>query len=163
MKKEKHVGETIRMRLNRKKDDVRFVLAAEGVLKGEADLEGSTNRQYGKNVYVAKRGDFGASRNDLETGVLIEAGSIETLGPCEFRCVKNRGVVSAALYKGGRAASLRLTCADGGEKEPGRYDEGFFTFFGPVEDLCTPWSDMDPAQCQVVATDDLRDFAKSMK
>jgi len=136
--------------------DIRFSPATDPVVAG-AELEQTGNRSYGKDVYVSTGPRFEPAPGDLHTGVAITVGARERFAHGELRCDRADGAVAIAVWsKDGRRISRELRCA-GSTAEA--YDEGAFTWFGPVEVICTPWSDNDPSSCQVVTVHRLRCFA----
>lgn len=140
----------------------RQFLAATPEVVGGFDLESSSNRHYGKNVYVANLGPANVKVRSLVTGVVLRVGAVEKLPHGrELRCRRDGDLVTVAVYdKQGDAITRVLGCSDAAASS---IDEGWFTWFGPVEDYGTPWSDSGPAYCQVVTVDALRKFAREKK
>lgn len=142
---------------------IAFVRAAESVLRGRGEPTAENAGQYGRNVFVASHDVYDPSPADLITGMRITIGTAETLGSVELRCYARAREACVALFRGDRVVSKVLTHSPAALPEHGTaYDEGLFTWFGPVEDICTPWNDNDPPHCQVLTIEDLRVFGSSM-
>ncbi|MBD3239703.1 MAG: hypothetical protein GF331_03895 [Chitinivibrionales bacterium] len=142
---------------------IAFVRAADSVLRGKAEPTAENAGQYGRNVYIASHDVYDPSPADLVTGVTIAIGAIEALGTVELRCYAKGRQACVALFRGDRVVSKVLTHDPVALPSHGQaYDEGLFTWFGPVEDICTPWSDNDPPHCQVLTVEDLRVFGAGM-
>jgi hypothetical protein len=137
---------------------IKFCAATDAVVLG-LELEDSGNKQYGKNVFVATGPRFVPNDEERITGQTISVGSEEKFKHCRLSCTKRGKNIVVAVYEPGRRRiSRELTCEHQGADS---VDEGQLAWFGPVEDICTPWSDNDPAQCQVITVDRLRTFAES--
>lgn len=146
-------------KLNRKYErdrGIRFSPATGSVVAG-ADLEATGNRSYGQNVFVSTGPRFEPEAGDLHTGMAIPIGAREPYPQGQLRCDRSGGAVVVAVYApDGRRLSRELRAAG---STAGAIDEGAFAWFGPVEDICTPWSDNDPSVCQVITVHRLRVFA----
>ena len=158
------MNDPILNRLNetyRRTQDTRFTPAGEKVLMG-MDLRKSGNRQHSKNVYISTFDppDY-IDPKVLHNGKKIRPGTIEVFPNCELRCTERRGKAVIALYdlKGNRLS--REIGAD--LNQDGYTDEGALTWFSPSEYYGTPWSDNDPAVCQVLTVAGLREFARTWK
>jgi hypothetical protein len=139
-----------------KKRDIRFDSATEEVLCG-MDLEATGNRYVGKSIYISTGPRFEPDPDALPIGAKIAVGSRERFPHCELRCTtKGNWIVVAVYAHDGIRLTRELRCAASERKT---YDEGLFAWFGPVEWIGTPWSDMDPSNCQVITVHALRAFA----
>jgi hypothetical protein len=143
-------------KLGKNQRSINFTPATDAVVAGH-DLHASGNRHEGDNVYVATRSYGGPPLKQLQLGRRI-AASEERYGGCTLRLQLDGGRLSATVIDDqGRALSRTLVAAAGPD---GTCDEGQLAWFGPLEDICTPWSDNDPSQCQVVTLERLREFAR---
>jgi hypothetical protein len=135
-----------------------FLPATDEVVAG-LELEDSGNQSFGQNVFVSTRARFQPADGPPLLGKTIALDAVERYARGELRCQIQAGsgqVVVAVFAPDGRRLSRELTCH---ASKAGAYDEGLFVWFGPVESICTPWSDNDPDQCQVITLDRLREFA----
>lgn len=148
-------------RLNATQKAISFHDATDAVVEG-FDLGASSNRHYGASVFVATRGDYEVEDlSVLLVGRSLAAGAREHFPECELVCSLENGQLLVAVHAlSGQRLSRHLVAR---RHDRGSCDEGFFTWFGPVEDVCTPWSDNDRAQCQAVTVDRLREFARAYK
>lgn len=139
--------------------DTRFTPASEVVLRG-ADLKETGNQKHGTQVYIATfEPPHSIDPALLKTGQHISLGSVESFSHCELRCWEAEGFVRIGLFgQNGQAISRQLGTAVIADQVS--YDEGSFTWFSPREYYGTPWSDNDPAVCQVVTVKRLRAFAR---
>ncbi len=136
--------------------DLKFQSASDEVVAGY-ELESSGNRAHGKNVYISTSAAPNIKRETLLTGSVLRVGARERLARGELRCERAGADVTVAVYDPrGKAITRVLVCAQCSEDE---IDEGLFTWLGPKELYCTPWSDNDPAYCQVVTVARLRQWA----
>jgi hypothetical protein len=138
---------------------ISFVEATDEVVEGY-ELRSSGNQFHGKNVYVSTGGDYQPEPKSLITGKDIEAGAREPFLGCELRCDLINGALGAALSASdGTAMTRRLISRS---IETASADEGSFVWFGPVEDINTPWSDGGLPQCQVITIERLRTYARTL-
>lgn len=153
-------GDQIRKKLfDQWKGGIEFLKPHDDVLSGKTSLWETTNQSSGSNVYVAGHPLERPREELLRTGKMIGPGAVEKIRSFELRCHAIGRKLVVRLYRGSESASIALEYEPPGGPDK-ECDEGLFTWFGPVEDICTPWSDNDPSQCQVVAVDDLRRFAQ---
>jgi hypothetical protein len=136
--------------------DLKFVAATDEAVAG-LDLAETGNRAYGKNVYIATSGTPNVSVDGLRIGVLVSVGARERYSRGELRCEREGPYVAVAVYDHRGFAISRVLCAQCNEDE---IDEARFTWLSPKELYCTPWSDSDPAICQVVTVERLRRWAR---
>jgi hypothetical protein len=155
----------LRERLNRKhRGTIAFVRAAESVVRGKTEPSAHNAGQLGRNIYIASHDIYEPAPADLVAGVTIGVGSVERLGGAGLHCYADSRRVCVALVCGGTIVSKVLTHTPVAAPTQGSaYDEGLFTWFGPVEDICTPWNDNDPPRCQVLTVEDLRVFGATLK
>jgi len=154
---------TIREKLNAdaqrnagdRRPGIRFVEPTKPVIAG-LDLTESGDQSYG-SVHVSTGRAPTIDPGELRTGTTISVGATEGFPGCELRVARERDTISIGVFDTHNeplTRSLRCTATDADE-----YDEGLFAWIGPAEEIHTAWSDNDPAQCQVVTVDDLREFA----
>jgi hypothetical protein len=136
--------------------DLKFVAATDEVVGG-LDLRATGNRAYGKNVYISTGATPNVSVDSLRIGVVIRVGARERFDRGELRCERGGLDVGVAVYDQRGFAISRVLCAKSSEDE---IDEARFTWLSPKELYCTPWSDSDPAVCQVVTVERLRRWAR---
>jgi hypothetical protein len=98
---------------------------------------------------------YKAKRHRLTIGQQIAEGTITPCGPGEIRCYRREKQLCVAYFEGGARRSIELTCTTSESSA----DEGWFTWFGPVTSINTPWSDNDPSTVTFVTIDRLRRYA----
>lgn len=150
------MADAVLKQLRRQVPHIKFLSAADSVVCGQ-DLRASGNKRYGSNVYVATHTSPEVTEPPL-TGEHIKAGHRERYGRRELRCDLSKGRLRVAVYdREGNMLTRVLSCKAKGRNEA---DLGELVWFGPVEEICTPWSDNDPSQCQVITVEVLRLWAK---
>ena len=143
-------------KLSKARPGLDFIPASDAVIEGH-DLRASGNRAYGKNLYVATGATPEINLSDYKIGVTISVGSVERYPNCELRCTRKGKQVCVGLTStNGKKIGRELTVSS----QDDSLDQALFTWIGPAEDLCTPWSDNDPPQCQVITIEGLRAFAR---
>lgn len=143
-------------KLRRLRPEIDWRPASDEVVEGH-DLRSSGNRSHGRNVYVATHDTPPVDREALRTGRVLSPGREEAFPGCVLRFARRGALVTAALYDAsGRALSRVLRAVSAADE----VDEALFTWFGPLEDICTPWSDNDPPQCQVLTLEGLRAYGR---
>jgi hypothetical protein len=146
-------------KLRKARPGIDFISASDAVIEGH-NLEDSGNRSYGKNLYVATGSTPKIDLSGYLIGKTISVGSVESFAHCELRCTRS-----------GKRVAISLTSTNGNtigrelqvSSQDDSIDEALFAWFGPSEDICTPWSDNDPPQCQVITLEGLRAFARKYK
>jgi len=136
-----------------------FVEACDEVVEGY-DLRSSGNQFHGKNVYVSTGADYEPTPGLLVTSKVMLEGARERFPGCELRCALTEDGLGAAIYDPvGNVMTRQLISRSAGIESA---DEGSFAWFGPVEDISTPWSDSSLPQCQVITIDRLRRYARTL-
>mgnify|MGYP006301108411 CR=1 FL=1 len=136
-----------------------FRPATDSVVE-HADLETTGNRACGANIYIATHSPPDIDLRDFRCRRQLRVGETEAFTHCELRCFREAGEIVAALFDAsGTGVSHRLRCRTAADE----IDEALLAWLGPLEDICTPWSDNDPPQCQVITVDRLRAYGQAYR
>lgn len=141
----------------------RFGEADDGLVFGRTSLPENAVETYdagsccGDEIKVGfvsgKR--YKAKRKDLTIGQQIAEGTALLCGLGEIRCYRRGGALCVAYFEGDKRRSIELTCVTSESSA----DEGWFTWFGPVTSINTPWSDNDPSVVEFATVEQLRRYA----